>query len=61
MIFQRALSRNATQEEKTLAVEFLQRHRELHAAKFSDDQAVKLAVADLCRAVLNLNEFIYID
>ncbi len=60
-IFQRALSRNATQEETTLTVEFLQRHRELHAAKSSDDQAVKLAVADLCRAVLNLNEFIYID
>jgi hypothetical protein len=60
-LFQRALCRSATKEERTLAAEFLQRHRDHHVAKVPADQAAKLALTDLCRAVLNLNEFVYID
>lgn len=60
-VFERTLCRSATNEEQTLAAEFLQRHRDQHAAKFAMDQAANFALTDLCRAILNLNEFVYID
>ena len=55
-LFRRTLSRNASDEEQTLAIEFLKRHRDHHATN-ADSDASKLAFTDLCRAVLNLNEF----
>ena len=60
-IFQQALQRRPTTDEVSLAIELLRRHRDQHAIKEAADRAVKLALADLCRAVLNLNEFAYID
>lgn len=60
-LFQLALARSATSDERALAVELLQRHRAQHASKQPADRASQLAFADLCRAVLNLNEFLYID
>ncbi len=59
-LFRRALSRNASSEEQTLAIEFLKRHRNHHAMN-ADKNAGKLSFNDLCRAVLNLNEFVYVD
>ena len=60
-LFQRTLCRSATPDERSLAGEFLKRHRDQHAKKAPADQAAILALTDLCRAVLNLNEFVYID
>ena len=60
-IFQQALHRRSTPEETALATDLLRRHRDQHALKEPADRAVKLALTDLCRAVLNLNEFAYID
>ena len=60
-IFQQALQRNASTNEVALATELLRRHRDQHATKEPADRAAALALTDLCRAVLNLNEFTYID
>ena len=60
-IFEQALQRTATNDELTLSTELLRRHQTQHAAKSARAQATKLALTDLCRAVLNLNEFAYVD
>ena len=59
--FQQALQRPTTRDELKLSTDFLQRHKAQHSKKHPADQAVKLALTDLCRAVLNLNEFAYVD
>jgi cytochrome c551/c552 len=61
VIFQQALHRHATDDEAKLATEFLRRHRQFHVVKEPAERAAKLALTDLCRAVLNLNEFAYVD
>ncbi|MBC7818910.1 MAG: DUF1553 domain-containing protein, partial [Planctomycetaceae bacterium] len=58
-LFLVALNRTATFEELRLAIEFLKRHANQHQA--AGDRAGLLSMTDLCRAVLNLNEFAYID
>ncbi len=60
-LFQQALQRSASTDEVALASEFLRRHRDQHATKEPADRAKNLAIVDLCRAVLNLNEFAYVD
>jgi len=60
-VFQRALTRSATAEEEALAVALLRQHRTEHAKKHAPAEASRRAVIDLSRAVLNLNEFAYID
>jgi hypothetical protein len=49
--FALALSRPPTSEERTAMLSFLKRHTGPQAE----------AVADLCHALLNLNEFLYVD
>lgn len=61
VIFQQAIQRAATSEELILATEFLRRHQTQYTVNRSATQATKLAVTDLCRAILNLNEFAYLD
>ena len=46
-------------QELPLSVEFLKRHAQQH--REAGDRASLLALTDLCRAILNLNEFAYID
>lgn len=58
-LFQFALQRNATAEEMQLAEDFLHRHTAAHSS--AGKTAEQLALTDLCRAVLNLNEFVYVD
>ena len=58
-LFQVALNRMPTAQELPLSVEFLKRHAQQHRA--AGDRASLLALTDLCRAILNLNEFAYID
>ncbi len=58
-LFQTVLNRAATDEELELSSGFLTRHLAEHKA--AGDRAGLLAFTDLCRAVLNLNEFAYID
>ena len=60
-LFHRTLSRSASTAEQTLAIDFLNRHRDHHAKTEASENAAQLAFTDLCRAVLNLNEFVYID
>jgi mono/diheme cytochrome c family protein len=59
----RALGRAPDAEEKKLALDLLQRHTEAHrkAAKQGAPTPEQLALVDLCRALMNLNEFVYID
>lgn len=59
-LFQVTLARVATDDEVRLATEFLHLHQKMHEAT-STDAAASMAFTDLCRAVLNLNEFIYVD
>lgn len=61
LLFRRTLARDAWDHEQTLAMEFLKRHRDHYAKSRAVDDGEKLAFTDLCRAVLNLNEFVYID
>lgn len=60
-LFRRTLSRDASDDEQSLAMEFLKRHRDQHAKSRAVDDGETLAFRDLCRAVLNLNEFVYVD
>jgi mono/diheme cytochrome c family protein len=58
-LFQVALNRTPTAQEIPLSIAFLKRHLQHH--RDARDRAHLLALTDLCRAVLNLNEFSYID
>jgi hypothetical protein len=59
LLFRLALNREPDAEERELALEFLQRHAEQHHS--SSEAPNDKALINLCRAILNLNEFIYID
>jgi mono/diheme cytochrome c family protein len=59
-VFQLALSRAADADERALARDLLKRHAQQHRAAGADDAELR-ALRDLCRAVCNLNEFLYID
>ncbi len=61
VLFQRALSRSPDAKEKAICLDLLRRHTDQHRIDGAEDQAELLALRDLCRAVLNLNEFMYID
>lgn len=54
-----SLARKPTDDEQQLSIAFLKSHSEKHAA--AGERAGLLALVDLCRAILNLNEFAYID
>jgi len=63
-----ALSRAPSPEEQKLLQEMFARHRELHLQRLKDqgedspDAAARhAALVDVCRTLLNLNEFAYID
>ena len=58
-LFRVALNRTPTAQELPLSIEFLKRHAQQH--REAADRASLLALTDLCRAILNLNEFAYID
>lgn len=60
-LFQRALVRNTTADERALATRLLHTHKTEHQKRHSDEEAARRALIDLCRAVLNLNEFAYTD
>lgn len=59
----RALGRTPDAEEKKLSLDLLERHTAAHrkAGKPNGPAPELLALVDLCRALLNLNEFLYID
>lgn len=58
-LFRVALNRTPTSEEMPLSITFLNRHAQQH--RDAGDRARLLALTDLCRAILTLNEFAYID
>ncbi|MEJ7590627.1 MAG: DUF1549 domain-containing protein [Planctomycetaceae bacterium] len=58
-LFDMALNRTSIAEELQLSLEFLKRHQIEH--QDAGTEAGRLALIDLCRAILNLNEFAYID
>lgn len=60
LLFRQTLGRSADDQERTLATELLVRHTEQHR-QAKPDAAERLALVDLCRAILNLNEFVYLD
>jgi hypothetical protein len=57
--FRLALGRKPTEHERSIAVAFLERERAALRAVGKDDY--RLALANLCKLVLNLNEFVYVD
>ena len=59
-LFRQTLGRSADDQEQMLATELLVRHTENHR-QAKPDSAERLALVDLCRAILNLNEFVYLD
>ena len=59
-LFQLTLNRQPMSEEQTLAAELLQRERATFSAS-ELDSGVRISFVSLCRAMLNLNEFLYID
>lgn len=59
-LFQLTLNRQPMAEEQTLAAELLQRERATFSAS-ELDSGVRISFVSLCRAMLNLNEFLYID
>jgi hypothetical protein len=59
-LFRIALQRQPDAEEKRLASELLRRQTTALRESVAD-RAEQLALAELCRAVLNLNEFSYLD
>ena len=62
-----ALSRPPDAEEKAVAADLLARHAKLHAERPEDakeqptETPERAALTDLCRMLLNLNEFVYVD
>lgn len=52
--FWRALGRAPSSDETALSHDLLRRHAEIHGNADS-------ALVDLCRAIINLNEFVYVD
>lgn len=58
-VFLFSLARIPSDEEQQLSIAFLKSHFEKHAA--AGELAGMLALVDFCRAILNLNEFAYID
>ncbi len=60
-LFQETLSRPAVPDELQLAAELTRRHRDQYAAEGPVESALRRALVDLCRAVLNTNEFLYLD
>ena len=59
--FRDTLARRPDAEEERLSLEFLKSQVEQHRAAGETDAGDLKAVVDLCRAVLNLNEFAYYD
>lgn len=59
--FHDTLCRKPDVDEERLSLEFLKSQAEQHRAAGDPDGAELKAVVDLCRAVLNLNEFAYYD
>lgn len=58
-LFRIALSRVPTAQELPMTIEFLRQHAQQH--RQAEERANQLALTDLCRAILNLNEFAYLD
>jgi len=59
-LFQLTQNRQPTAEEQTLAAELLQRERARFSAN-DQDSGVRFSFVSLCRAMLNLNEIVYVD
>lgn len=60
-LFQTTLNRAPDEEELKLALQLMRHNFEVHHRAGDGEPAFQRSVDDLCRAVLNLNEFIYID
>ncbi|MBI1310163.1 DUF1553 domain-containing protein [bacterium] len=60
-VFQLALGRAPDSEEQRLSRDLLERHSKRHRSTVPQSEAQRQALIDLCRAIFNLNEFIYID
>jgi hypothetical protein len=60
-LFELALARSPSDDERSQCNNFLTRHVTLHHDAESPEQSANRAWIDLCRAILNLNEFLYID
>ena len=60
-LFQLCLTRSPDAKELQLCTKLVRQHSEQHLRDGAEERAEQLAFRDLCRAILNLNEFIYID
>ena len=60
-LFQFCLTRSPNPKELRLCTELVRQHSEQYQRDGAEERANQLAFRDLCRAILNLNEFVYID
>ncbi len=58
--YQRAFGRAPSEQEWSLAAEFLKRQAEAHAARGQAD-AGRIARVDFCQALMSMNEFVYLE
>jgi len=58
-VYWRALSRPPSAEEQADCIRFVQQQRTYHATRHQDPK--RIALADLCHVMFNLNEFAYLD
>lgn len=61
VLFRRALIRSPEADELDACGDLLQRHADQYRSQGLDESADRLALRDLCRVIMNLNEFTYID
>ena len=59
-LFQLSLNRQPTAEEQTLAAEHLQ-HEQAKVLDGNQQSRMRFSFVSLCRAMLNVNEFVYVD
>jgi hypothetical protein len=58
--FRIAVGRLPTEDEEELSIELVQRQRVRYEAQKPESDAARMALAQLCKMLFNLNEFLYV-
>ncbi|MDG1897957.1 MAG: DUF1553 domain-containing protein [Fuerstiella sp.] len=58
--FRIAVGRSPTEDEEKLSIELVQRQRDRYEAQKPETDASRIALAQLCKMLFNLNEFLYV-
>jgi hypothetical protein len=58
--FRIAVGRSPTLHEEQLSIDLVRRQRDRYASEKSETDAARMALAQLCKMLFNLNEFLYV-